>query len=103
MTVSVLLADDQPLVRAGFRLILEATPRNQAFGNGRFARNLLEEAIGRHAWRLQDVADPTVEQLRGLLPEDSTGDDDEPEPGNEERDAPAKDVAQHDEPEEVHP
>ncbi len=53
-----------------FRGILAGTARTQAFGNGRFARNLLEEAIGRHAWRLQDVDDPTVEQLRRLLPED---------------------------------
>jgi SpoVK/Ycf46/Vps4 family AAA+-type ATPase len=53
-----------------FRGILAGTARTQAFGNGRFARNLLEEAIGRHAWRLQDVEDPTVEQLRRLLPED---------------------------------
>ena len=43
-----------------FRGILAGTARTQAFGNGRFARNLLEEAIGRHAWRLQDVEDPTV-------------------------------------------
>ena len=53
-----------------FRGILAGTARTQAFGNGRFARNLLEEAIGRHAWRLQDVEDPTHEQLRELKPED---------------------------------
>ena len=53
-----------------FRGILAGTARTQAFGNGRFARNLLEEAIGRHAWRLQDVDDPTVEQLRELRAED---------------------------------
>ena len=47
----------------------------RSFGNGRFARNLLEAAIGRHAWRLRDVTEPTVEQLRELLPEDL---DDEP-------------------------
>ena len=47
-----------------FRGILAGTARTQAFGNGRFARNLLEEAIGRHAWRLQDVEDPSHEQLR---------------------------------------
>ena len=49
-----------------FRGILAGTARTQAFGNGRFARNLLEEAIGRHAWRLQDVEDPSHEQLREL-------------------------------------
>jgi AAA+ superfamily predicted ATPase len=58
-----------------FREILAATPRGEGFGNGRFARNVLEAAIGRHAWRLRDVAEPTVEQLRELLPEDL---DDEP-------------------------
>jgi hypothetical protein len=40
------------------------------FGNARFARNLLEAAIGRHAWRLRDVAEPTVEQLRMLIADD---------------------------------
>ena len=49
--------------------------RRPGFGNGRFARNVLEAAIGRHAWRLRDVAEPTVEQLRELLAEDL---DDEP-------------------------
>jgi SpoVK/Ycf46/Vps4 family AAA+-type ATPase len=41
--------------------------RDDTFGNGRFVRNLLEAAIGRHAWRLRDEAEPTVEQLRTLL------------------------------------
>ena len=43
-----------------FRMILATTPRGSTFGNGRFARNLLEAAIGRHAWRLREVvrADP---------------------------------------------
>jgi hypothetical protein len=58
-----------------FREILAAAPRGEGFGNGRFARNVLEAAIGRHAWRLRDVTEPTVEQLRELLPEDL---DDEP-------------------------
>ena len=53
-----------------FRGILAGTARTQAFGNGRFARNLLEEAIGRHAWRLQDVENPTREELRELKAED---------------------------------
>jgi Holliday junction resolvasome RuvABC ATP-dependent DNA helicase subunit len=44
--------------------------RNETFGNGRYARNLLEAAIGRHAWRLREVDEPTLEQLRTLLPED---------------------------------
>lgn len=44
--------------------------RDENFGNGRFARNLLEAAVGRHAWRLRDVAEPTVDELRTLLAED---------------------------------
>ena len=42
-----------------FREILATTPRGSSFGNGRFARNALEAAIGRHAWRLRDVTAPT--------------------------------------------
>ena len=53
-----------------FKAILETTPRGPTFGNGRFARNLLEAAIGRHAWRLRDIDEPTVEQLRELVPDD---------------------------------
>ena len=58
-----------------FRSILATTPRGPMFGNGRFARNLLEAAIGHHAWRLRDVAEPTLAQLRELTAEDL-----EPEP-----------------------
>ncbi|MCA1781250.1 MAG: AAA family ATPase [Dermatophilaceae bacterium] len=50
--------------------IIHATPRGPQFGNARFVRNKLESAIGRHAWRLRDVAEPTVEQLRTLVVED---------------------------------
>lgn len=53
-----------------FSAQLAAQPRDEHFGNGRFARNLLEAAIGRHAWRLRDVAEPTLAQLRTLLKED---------------------------------
>ncbi|TWD79341.1 ATPase family protein associated with various cellular activities (AAA) [Kribbella amoyensis] len=55
-----------------FRVILASTPRNRSFGNGRFARNVLEAAIGRHAWRLRDVTAPTTDQLRRILAEDLT-------------------------------
>ncbi|MCW2804277.1 MAG: ATPase [Propionibacteriaceae bacterium] len=55
---------------ARFRTILASTPRGMSFGNGRFARNQLEAAIGRHAWRLRDIAEPTVQQLRELRAED---------------------------------
>ncbi len=53
-----------------FRELLALTPRGTGFGNARFARNVLEEAIGRHAWRLRDVEAPTREQLRLLEPDD---------------------------------
>jgi ATPase family associated with various cellular activities (AAA)/AAA lid domain len=53
-----------------FTAILATTPRGPMFGNARFARNLLEAAIGKHAWRLRDVAEPSVEQLRKLVPDD---------------------------------
>ncbi|HST82821.1 MAG TPA: AAA family ATPase [Kineosporiaceae bacterium] len=55
---------------ARFRELLPPVPRGEGFGNGRFARNTLEAAIGHQAWRLRDVAEPTVDQLRELLPED---------------------------------
>jgi Holliday junction resolvasome RuvABC ATP-dependent DNA helicase subunit len=48
--------------------------RDENFGNGRYARNLLEAAIGRHAWRLREVTEPTLAQLRTILPEDLVDD-----------------------------
>jgi Cdc6-like AAA superfamily ATPase len=53
-----------------FREVLARTPRGTSFGNGRFARNALEAAIGHHAWRLRSVDRPTVEQLRLLVARD---------------------------------
>ncbi len=55
---------------AEFGRLLAAQIRDEGFGNGRFARNVLEAAIGRHAWRLREIAEPSVDQLRTLLPED---------------------------------
>ena len=66
------ISDD---TRRRFESILLTTARGPLFGNGRFARNQLEAAIGRHAWRLRDVTEPTLEQLRQLLPEDLADDD----------------------------
>jgi hypothetical protein len=68
---------------ARFTAVLAITPRGPIFGNGRFARNMLEAAIGRHAWRLRDVSQPTVEELRKLIPEDfdEAAAEDEPPPG----------------------
>ena len=59
-----------PACLDAFRDLLRDVVRDEGFGNGRYARNLLEAAIGRHAWRLRDVESPTLEQLRELAPED---------------------------------
>lgn len=61
-------ASDETVER--FRTILGQQRHDETFGNGRFARNCLEAAIGAHAWRLRDVESPTVEDLRTLVPED---------------------------------
>ena len=77
----------------GFSAILLGTPRGPMFGNARFARNLLEAAIGRHAWRLRDVADPTVEQLRKLIADDFDEEATQSEPSTASHEQPADDDA----------
>ncbi|HEY5821236.1 MAG TPA: AAA family ATPase [Propionibacteriaceae bacterium] len=62
--------DVTPDTLTRFTSILTTTPRGPIFGNGRFARNLLEEAIGRHAWRLREITEPTLAELRELAPDD---------------------------------
>ncbi|MEN3358592.1 MAG: hypothetical protein V7637_2574 [Mycobacteriales bacterium] len=49
---------------------LQAVPRGRAFGNGRYARQVLEEMITRQAGRLATLAGPTLDDLRRLLPVD---------------------------------
>ncbi|MFZ4718721.1 MAG: AAA family ATPase [Ilumatobacteraceae bacterium] len=56
--------------RTALRLLLARTPRGEGFGNARFVRNTFEAAVVRQAWRLRDVADPAIEQLRELRAED---------------------------------
>ena len=68
-----------PAALAHFRERLAVTARGTTFGNGRFSRNMLEAAIGAHAWRLREVETPTTEQLRQLLPQD-LDDDEQGEP-----------------------
>jgi SpoVK/Ycf46/Vps4 family AAA+-type ATPase len=46
------------------------TSRGPAFGNGRYARQVLDEAITRHAKRMRTKKSPTVQDLTLLLPED---------------------------------
>ncbi len=71
----------EPVV-ARLRDLLAEVPRGPSFGNARYVRNMLEAAIGHHAWRLRDVAEPSLEQLRSLEADDLVAptDDDETEP-----------------------
>ena len=55
--------------RNGSRALLP-DPRPANFGNGRFARNVFEEAVSIQAERLVELADPTAEDVRMLLAED---------------------------------
>ncbi|WP_425308714.1 AAA family ATPase [Ammonicoccus fulvus] len=62
--------DASPETIERFKEILADQERDSTFGNGRFARNCMEAAIGAHAWRLRDIDEPTLEDLRTLAPED---------------------------------
>ena len=71
---------DEPVV-ARLRELLAEAPRGPSFGNARYVRNVLEAAIGHHAWRLRDIDEPTLEQLRSLEADDlvaPTEEDEEP-------------------------
>jgi hypothetical protein len=52
------------------RARFDAEPRTKGFGNGRLARNLFEEAVGRQATRIVAIADPTDDQLTTLVADD---------------------------------
>jgi Holliday junction resolvasome RuvABC ATP-dependent DNA helicase subunit len=52
------------------REILKVTMRGEGFGNGRFVRTMFESAVVRQAWRLREVQDPDVTQLRELCAAD---------------------------------
>ena len=54
------------IARAHFDLV----PRGKSFGNGRYARKVLEESIARQAGRLRSMAVPTENDLRILTPDD---------------------------------
>ncbi len=60
--------DDEVLER--LRQLLALVTRGPTFGNARYVRNVMEAAIGRHAWRLREIEKPTLEQLRTLEPDD---------------------------------
>jgi SpoVK/Ycf46/Vps4 family AAA+-type ATPase len=57
-----------PLLREYF----DSLPRDRSFGNARLARQMVEAMVTRQAGRLSSLAAPTLEDLRGLLPEDVT-------------------------------
>ncbi|HXH78664.1 AAA family ATPase [Nocardioides sp.] len=57
-------------VLARLRDLLAKVERGPSFGNARYVRNVLEAAIGRHAWRLRETDAPTLQQLRELQPDD---------------------------------
>ncbi|MFI7672980.1 AAA family ATPase [Actinophytocola sp. NPDC049390] len=44
--------------------------RGESFGNGRYARQILDEAIAHHARRTRSLTDPTMDDLCLLLPQD---------------------------------
>jgi len=68
-------------VTARLRELLSEVQRGPSFGNARYVRNMLEAVIGQHAWRLRDVTEPTLEQLRSLDAADLVDPDaEEPEP-----------------------
>ncbi len=46
------------------------SPHPPGFGNGRFVRNVFEEAVSIQAGRLVDLAEPTVDDIRTLLADD---------------------------------
>ncbi len=62
--------DVDPAVLDRLLELLLGVERGPTFGNARYVRNLLEAAIGRHAWRLRDIDAPTLEQLRLLVADD---------------------------------
>jgi Holliday junction resolvasome RuvABC ATP-dependent DNA helicase subunit len=52
------------------RLLLKGVLRDRRFGNARWVRNQFDAAVVRQAWRLRDIAAPTVDQLRTLEADD---------------------------------
>jgi adenylate kinase family enzyme len=58
--------------RTRLRELAAVEERNEGFGNARWVRGRLETAMVNAAWRLRDVEQPTVEQLRHLEPDDLT-------------------------------
>ncbi|WP_300267715.1 AAA family ATPase [Microbacterium sp.] len=55
---------------AALRGHFAAVERGASFGNGRYARQVMESAIANHARRTRSLQDPTMDDLVLLLPED---------------------------------
>ena len=55
---------------AALRSHFAAVQRGTSFGNGRYARQILDAAIANHARRTRSITNPTVDDLCVLLPED---------------------------------
>jgi SpoVK/Ycf46/Vps4 family AAA+-type ATPase len=64
---------------AALRAHFAGVSRGPSFGNGRYARQVLDEAVTRHARRLRRTESPTVQDLCLLLREDVMGAPAEPE------------------------
>jgi SpoVK/Ycf46/Vps4 family AAA+-type ATPase len=57
--------------REAFGAIMEATPRDRGFGNGRLARNLFEAAVAHHASRVMGDGDaPSDDELVTITDDD---------------------------------
>lgn len=58
---------------AALREHLVSVHRGESFGNGRYARQLLDAAITRHARRTRVIKEPTMDDMCVLLPQDVPG------------------------------
>ena len=66
----VLSKDVEKWLDAFIRVHMNTVKRDRTFGNGRWARNLFEEAVSRQAVRVGKINDPTPEQLKTLIMRD---------------------------------
>ncbi|RKT83052.1 AAA+-type ATPase, SpoVK/Ycf46/Vps4 family [Saccharopolyspora antimicrobica] len=58
---------------AALRTHFATMSRGESFGNGRYARQVLDETIAHHARRTRSLTEPTMDDLCLLLPEDVPG------------------------------
>lgn len=68
-------SDNDYTIDADQRLVEAITARMAApaFGNAREMRNLFEAAVRRQAWRLREISDVSVDQMRALTVDDVLG------------------------------